>query len=200
MPRDFSRMRVRALFVAAVAIQSSFCFAQTNTKPARATSRPVKPETPHLEFVSEYIRELSAVERIRAAGKEENFQQAMMRKNTTSSEKMHWYSALVAFESLLPISAPSASVFEIRAVLLRAGTDDAARKKAEQIGRDEQHEYNNSLGERITWLFREVLDVCCLSWVESFSEGTETYYAHIGPEGLAEIKRALNRTATSDPR
>jgi len=34
----------------------------------------VKPETPHLEFVTEYIRELAAVERIRAAGEEENNQ------------------------------------------------------------------------------------------------------------------------------
>jgi hypothetical protein len=34
----------------------------------------VKPETPHLEFVTEYIRELAAVERIRTAGEEENNQ------------------------------------------------------------------------------------------------------------------------------
>lgn len=74
MGRNFSRMRVLALFVAAFVIQSSLCFAQTNAKHARASSQPVKPETPHLEFVSEYIRELSAVERIRAVGEEENSQ------------------------------------------------------------------------------------------------------------------------------
>jgi hypothetical protein len=46
--------------------------AQTSqkSKPART----VKPETPHLEFVTEYIRELAAVERIRAAGEAENNQ------------------------------------------------------------------------------------------------------------------------------
>lgn len=64
--------RLLALCVVAFAFQFSFCFAQTNTKPARATARPLKPETPHLEFVTEYIRELAAVERIRAAGEEEN--------------------------------------------------------------------------------------------------------------------------------
>ena len=53
--------------------ESSFCLAQTNAKrAARATA--AKPETPHLEFVTEYIRELAAVERIRAAGEEENNQ------------------------------------------------------------------------------------------------------------------------------
>jgi hypothetical protein len=69
-----SLTRLLALCVVAFAIQSSFCFAQTNTKPARTTARPVKPETPHLEFVTEYIRELAAVERIRAEGEDENNQ------------------------------------------------------------------------------------------------------------------------------
>jgi len=80
MPLEFgsvvkrSLTRSLALCVVAFAFQLSFCSAQTNTKPARATARPVKPETPHLEFVTEYIRELAAVERIRAAGEEENNQ------------------------------------------------------------------------------------------------------------------------------
>jgi len=65
---------VLALSVVVFAIQFSFCFAQTNPKPARATARPVKPETPRLEFVTEYIRELAAVERIRTAGEAENNQ------------------------------------------------------------------------------------------------------------------------------
>lgn len=63
--------RLLAMCVAAFAIQFSFCFAQTNTKPVRATARPVKPETPHLEFVTEYVRELAAVERIRAQAEDE---------------------------------------------------------------------------------------------------------------------------------
>jgi len=66
--------RLFTLCVAAFAVQFSFFFAQTNTKPARPTARPAKPETPHLEFVTEYIRELAAVERIRAAGQDENNQ------------------------------------------------------------------------------------------------------------------------------
>ncbi len=80
MPLEFgsvvkrSLTRSLALCVVAFAFQLSFCSAQTNTKPARATARPVKPETPHLEFVTEYIRELAAVERIRAAGQDENNQ------------------------------------------------------------------------------------------------------------------------------
>ena len=73
MPRHFPRAKVLALFVAAFAIHSSICFAQTLTKTA-PRSQPVKPETPHLEFVSEYIRELSAAEEIRATGEEENNQ------------------------------------------------------------------------------------------------------------------------------
>jgi hypothetical protein len=66
--------RSPALFVVVLATQCSLCFAQTNSKPARPTTRPAKPETPHLEFVTEYIRELAAIEEIRAKGEEENNQ------------------------------------------------------------------------------------------------------------------------------
>ncbi len=66
--------RLLTLCVVAFAVQFSFFHAQTNTKPARPTARPAKPETPHLEFVTEYIRELAEVERIRAAGEAENNQ------------------------------------------------------------------------------------------------------------------------------
>jgi hypothetical protein len=69
-----SLTRLTVLCVVAFVIQCSFCFGQTNTKPARPTARPMKPETPHLEFVTEYIRELAAVERIRATFEEENNQ------------------------------------------------------------------------------------------------------------------------------
>jgi hypothetical protein len=69
-----SLTRLTALCVVAFGLQYSFCIAQTNAKPSGTTARPVKPETPHLEFVTEYIRELAAVERIRTAGEEDNNQ------------------------------------------------------------------------------------------------------------------------------
>jgi len=67
-------MRALTLCVAVVAVQSSFCLAQANSKVARSTPRPVQPETQHFGFVTEYIRELAAIEQIRAAGEEENKQ------------------------------------------------------------------------------------------------------------------------------
>jgi hypothetical protein len=88
MPRDLKRpfkfdissvlkrslTKLTVLCMVAFALPYSFCFAQTNAKPSLTTARPVKPETPHLEFVAEYIRELAEVERIRTAGEEENNQ------------------------------------------------------------------------------------------------------------------------------
>ncbi len=64
--------RFLALCAVAVTMQFPICIAQTNTKAARATPRPVKHETPHLEFVAEYIRELAAVEQIREAAQAED--------------------------------------------------------------------------------------------------------------------------------
>jgi len=65
-------MRVITLLVVAVAIHPC-CFAQT-PESTETTAHPAKLETPHLEFVSEYSRELAATERIRATGEEENKQ------------------------------------------------------------------------------------------------------------------------------
>ncbi len=65
---------MKAVFTLVVAFSFAVSvYAQTSQKPkpAQTTARPVKPETPHLEFVTEYIRELAAVERIRAAGEED---------------------------------------------------------------------------------------------------------------------------------
>src|SRR5258708_13772359 len=67
-------MRALVLCVMDIMIQPSFCLGQSNAKAARVTVRPVKPETPHLEFVTEYIRELASVEQMRAEGEEENKQ------------------------------------------------------------------------------------------------------------------------------
>lgn len=46
---------------------------QRKTLTSKARAKPaVKPETPHLAFVTEYIRELSAYEELRAKGEQEN--------------------------------------------------------------------------------------------------------------------------------
>ena len=67
-------MRILALFALGIVVQAPLAFAQTNSnaKPARVTIKPDVSETSHLEFVTEYIRELAAIEHIRAAGEEEN--------------------------------------------------------------------------------------------------------------------------------
>ena len=69
-----AHIRILALFALGIAVQAPHAFAQTNSnaKPPRVTIKPDVPETSHLEFVTEYIRQFAAVEEIRAAGEEEN--------------------------------------------------------------------------------------------------------------------------------
>ncbi len=74
MKQSYDFTRLATLCLVGFALQYSFCIAQTTAKSSQSAARPVKPETPHLEFVTEYIRELAAVERIRTAGEEENNQ------------------------------------------------------------------------------------------------------------------------------
>ena len=68
-------MRILALIIAVgAAIHPCLCSAQTNPQPIRTATQPATPETPHLQFVNEFIRQLAAVEDIRAAGEQENSQ------------------------------------------------------------------------------------------------------------------------------
>jgi hypothetical protein len=61
-------------YVVIAVVLSPCCFAQANAKPdanADQSSQIEKPETSHLAFVKEYIRELSAIESIRASGEKD---------------------------------------------------------------------------------------------------------------------------------
>jgi hypothetical protein len=69
-PRKVGRSLI--LFASILSIHGTFCFGQSGGQSARTTTRPAKPESSHLGFVAEYIRDLAAVERIRAAGEKEN--------------------------------------------------------------------------------------------------------------------------------
>ena len=79
-------MRTLALVVIAVLLSPS-CFAQTKgaPAPARKPTQAKKPETPHLEFVNEYIRELAAMENIRDSGEQE----LQQNPNSTFSNMIH---------------------------------------------------------------------------------------------------------------
>ncbi len=112
---------------------------------------------------------------------------------TTDRNKESWFSALVAFEFIVPKTCLVGRHFEVRAFLLRAATEDAARKKAGQLGRGEQHKYRNAFGERVAWRFKEVLDICNLAWLDALNEGSQVYYAYVGAKSLGEIRRALHR-------
>src|SRR5215813_5393384 len=66
-------MRVIALPISflALTVLSVFQPLQCSAQTQRTTTKPMKSETPHLQFVNEYVRELVEIERIRAAGEDE---------------------------------------------------------------------------------------------------------------------------------
>jgi hypothetical protein len=65
-------MRRTLVLVLGGFILSPSCFAQTKGLPSNPSSQKLgKAETPHLTFVTEYVRELSAVEDLREFGEKE---------------------------------------------------------------------------------------------------------------------------------
>lgn len=114
-------------------------------------------------------------------------------KGQKPHEELTWYSAMVSFESVEPTHGRADLVFEIRVMVFKADTEGHARQKAKRLAISEEHSYSSISGERVTWKFREVLDICCLSWVSKFGEGDEVYFKILNSAGLAELKRWLAR-------
>lgn len=112
----------------------------------------------------------------------------------------NWYTVLLSFESADEKSPRSKPIFEIRALLVKADTDDHAMEKAQQLATAEEHGYVNAIGDKISWKFSEILDVCCLSWITQFGEGNEVYYKYFDYDGVADLKEILHKSIPDAPR
>ena len=87
---------------------------------------------------------------------------------------MGWYSARIVFESEIDGPPDPKQLREHSIRVLLADTDDAALKKAKELGMASEHSHRNSEGEQITWRFRYVAEVQEL-FEERLEEGVEVF-------------------------
>src|SRR5690606_37215183 len=87
---------------------------------------------------------------------------------------MAWFSARLLFESEVHDDQKTEPLCEESIRLVDAQDEAEARHKAEQIGREEQHEYRNEAGVTVRWKCAKVLEVqdLCESRI---SDGMEVY-------------------------
>lgn len=87
---------------------------------------------------------------------------------------MSWYSAVLLFECVVGEDVGGGALVEESTRLLQAGDDAEANVRAEQLGRDEEHEYLNASGALVRWKFVRVLELQDLC-TDSLEHGTEVF-------------------------
>ena len=74
-----------------------------------------------------------------------------------------WYGVQIVYEAAVGGTPDRDPMREESIHIVLADSEDQARKRAEEIGRDNQHSYENADGERVTWRFvcvAQVQDLC----------------------------------------
>ncbi|HSH58984.1 MAG TPA: DUF4288 domain-containing protein [Acidimicrobiales bacterium] len=103
-----------------------------------------------------------------------------------------WYSVRLLVEIVVDEGRQGASLedrrFEDRILVVRSADKDSARAKGAHLAESDNTEYLNVDGERVQWLYRQVIDVHELA-SQHIEDGTEVYSAFVNGE-LAEVLRA----------
>ena len=87
---------------------------------------------------------------------------------------MGWFSVAILYEAMINKHAYPHSLRECSVRILVADSEEAAWRRAEEIGRKGEHSYENEDGEMVLWKFRKVMDVQDLC-EESLSDGAEVF-------------------------
>lgn len=85
-----------------------------------------------------------------------------------------WYTARIRFVSHTDNRVTTDALWEDSLRLVYAESEVDARQRAEDIGKNAQHEYKNESGEVVSWHYVSVLEVFDLCESE-LVEGTEVF-------------------------
>ncbi len=102
---------------------------------------------------------------------------------------MGWFGVRIVLECVIPDDAAK-KVFEDKVIVVSASSEQEAESRGRQFGREAEHQYANSDGQPVSWVFREVLDVCSLS-DDGLRDGSEVYYHFVGEADLDAIRASL---------
>ncbi len=92
----------------------------------------------------------------------------------------HWYVADVILE--FTIEGDPRNLVHINTHLIEADSPDQAYQKANELGRDGEHEYDNPDGKRVRIHFRGLRELCVIH--DDLEDGAELFYEQL--EGLSE--------------
>jgi hypothetical protein len=106
------------------------------------------------------------------------------------SQKKSWFGVRLLFRCDVNTERDDEPLYEDRIILLKAVSERGARRRAQNFGNQEQHEYLNVYEERVSWTFVEILDVVSLS-IDVPGDKSEVYYHFLNEEEVAAVKKSL---------
>ena len=89
---------------------------------------------------------------------------------------MTWYAACVLLEGVHELTPRPDSIWQEIIVLLEGDDEAEVRTRAEELGRDKEHEYqvDQPTRHRLRWVFRRLERICVIEG-ESLLDGTEVF-------------------------
>jgi hypothetical protein len=97
-----------------------------------------------------------------------------------------WYSANLVFKSVRKTGPADALLWEESIFLVYAGDEREARVKAEQLGKDNEHEYVAADGFTVRWQFETVESVFEIM-SDTLGDGTELFSRFLDSDQVAAI-------------
>src|ERR1043166_2619994 len=101
---------------------------------------------------------------------------------------MQWYVAEFIVRCRVGKGSKGNTLYDRQIKLLRAPTDEAAYERALELGKTENHSYNNSAGERVLWEFLGLGNLEVLHQ-KRISHGTEVHSRLERGNAKSEVRR-----------
>jgi len=98
-----------------------------------------------------------------------------------------WFSASLFFESVHNDNPAPDDIWEEEIVLIQANTEDDAKSKAEEWGKNKCEEYVSVAGDRVRWVFRRISSIAKL-FDDEPRHGSEVFYRFLR---ATEVKSLL---------
>src|SRR5438552_3262007 len=95
-----------------------------------------------------------------------------------------WFAVNMFFESVHPDHPENEFLWEERVVLVRAESEEEARRQGELIGKAGEHEYTAANGDLVRWVFRQVEGV---SAIEVLDHGTELFSRFLSKQEVESL-------------
>ena len=102
-----------------------------------------------------------------------------------------WYAASLLFQCVRNHSATVDDMWELQIVLIQSDTEANATMLADRTGREKEHEYISSSGDKTCWVFRQVESVLQLRDQE-INSGVEVYARYLRAGDVINFMRPFD--------